>query len=141
MFMNLQRRFAIGAELQPAGGTHFCVWAPRPKKVEVLLEAGPGAPAAFQLNPQADGYFAGLIMEAAEGTCYRFRLDDADSFPDPASRFQPDGPHGASQVVDPSGFRWNDNGWQGVGIEGQVIYEMHIGTFTQEGTWQTRKPP
>ena len=137
--MNLKRRYAIGTELQPAGGTHFRVWAPRPKKVEVVLEAGPGAPAAFQLNPQADGYFGGLVPQAAKGTCYRFRLDGSDSFPDPASRYQPDGPHGASQVVDPSGFRWNDNGWQGVGIKGQVIYEMHIGTFTKEGTWQSAR--
>lgn len=137
--MNLQRRYAIGAELQPAGGTHFCVWAPRPKKVEVVLEAGPGAPAALQLNPQAGGYFSGLVPQAAEGTCYRFRLNDADCFPDPASRYQPNGPHGASQVVDPSGYRWNDNGWQGVGIEGQVIYEMHIGTFTKDGTWQSAR--
>jgi maltooligosyltrehalose trehalohydrolase len=137
--MNLQRRYEIGAELQPAGGVHFRVWAPRPKKVEVMLEEGPGAPAALQLNPQADGYFAGLVPQAAEGTCYRFRLDDAGSFPDPASRYQPDGPHGASQVVDPSGFRWQDGGWQGVGIKGQVIYEMHIGTFTQEGTWQAAR--
>lgn len=134
--MNLQRRYPIGAEVQPNGGTHFCVWAPSPKKVEVLLEAGPGAPAAITLEQLADGYFAGLVLQAAEGTRYRFRLDDAGCFPDPASRYQPDGPHGVSQVVDPSGFRWNDNEWQGTSLEGQVIYEMHIGTFTQEGSWQ-----
>ena len=134
--MNLQRRYPIGAELQPNGGTHFRVWAPRPKTVELLLEAGPGAPATVQLEQQAEGYFAGLVPQAAEGTRYRFRLDDAGCFPDPASRYQPDGPHGASQVVDPSGFGWNDSGWQGAGLEGQVIYEMHIGTFTREGTWQ-----
>jgi maltooligosyltrehalose trehalohydrolase len=137
--MNLQRRYAIGAELQPAGGTHFRIWAPRPKKVEVVLEAGPGAPAIVQLKQQTDGYFAGLVPQAADGTCYRFRLDDAGSFPDPASRYQPGGPHGASQVVDPSRFKWNDRGWQGVGFKGQVIYEMHIGTFTQEGTWQAAR--
>ncbi|MGA3118711.1 MAG: alpha-amylase family glycosyl hydrolase, partial [Syntrophobacteraceae bacterium] len=134
--MNMQRRYPIGAEVQPNGGTHFRVWAPRPKKVEVLLEAGPGAPGTVQLKQQEDGYFAGLVPQAAEGTCYRFRLDDAGCFPDPVSRYQPDGPHGVSQVVDPSGFGWNDSRWQGVGLEGQVIYEMHIGTFTREGTWQ-----
>jgi maltooligosyltrehalose trehalohydrolase len=134
--MNLQRRYPIGAELQPNGGTHFRVWAPRPKKVELLLEAGPGAPATVQLKQQAEGYFAGLVPQAAEGTRYRFRLDGTGCFPDPVSRYQPDGPHGASQVVDPSGFGWNDSGWQGAGLEGQVIYEMHIGTFTREGTWR-----
>ena len=137
--MNFQRRYAIGAELQPAGGTHFRIWAPRPKKVEVVLETGSGAPAMVQLEQQPDGYFAGLVPQAADGTCYRFRLDDAGSFPDPASRYQPDGPHGASQVVDPSRFKWNDSGWQGVGLKGQVIYEMHIGTFTREGTWQAAR--
>ena len=134
--MNLKRRYPVGAELQPNGGTHFRVWAPRPKKMEVLLEAGPGAPATVQLKRQEDGYFAGQVPQAAEGTRYRFRLDDAGCFPDPASRYQPDGPFGGSQVVDPSRFRWNDGGWQGVDLKGQVIYEMHIGTFTEEGTWQ-----
>ncbi len=132
----LKRQYPIGAELQPSGGTHFRVWAPRPKKLEVLLEAGPGAPAAIKLKKQKDGYFEGLVPQAAEGTCYRFRLDDAGCFPDPASRYQPDGPSGASQVMDPLAFKWSDSGWQGAGLKGQVIYEMHIGTFTREGTWQ-----
>jgi hypothetical protein len=75
--IDLKRRYPIGAELQPNGGTHFRVWAPRPKKVEVLLEAGPGAPTTVQLERQEDGYFAGQVPQAAEGTRYRFRLDDA----------------------------------------------------------------
>jgi maltooligosyltrehalose trehalohydrolase len=98
--------------------------------VEVLLEAGPGAPVTLQLKKLKDGYFAGLVPQATEGTRYRFRLDDAGCFPDPASLYQPDGPSGESQVMDPSGFNWSDSGWQGAGLKGQVIYEMHIGTFT-----------
>src|SRR5262249_16837781 len=72
---------------------------------------------------------------------YRFRLDgfDADSYPDPASRFQPEGPHGSSEIVDPSTFAWNDSTWEGVSLEGQVIYEMHVGTFTREGTWEAAR--
>ena len=67
---------------------------------------------------------------------YRFRLGDApERFPDPASRFQPFGPHGPSQIVDASAFSWNDASWTGVSIERQVLYEMHVGTFTEEGTW------
>ncbi len=69
------------------------------------------------------------------GTRYTFRLDGGDAFPDPASRFQPEGPHGASQVIDPARFAWSDHGWNGKSIRGQVIYEMHPGTFTPEGTW------
>ncbi|OLN30729.1 Malto-oligosyltrehalose trehalohydrolase [Desulfovibrio sp. DV] len=87
------------------------------------------------MTPQDDGYHAGLVPQAAAGVRYRYRLGGRDAFPDPASRFQPDGPHGPSQVVDPAAFVWRDGQWPGVGIEGQVIYEMHIGTFTQEGTW------
>ena len=70
------------------------------------------------------------------GTRYSFRLDDdATPYPDPASRFQPDGPHGPSEVVDPDAYVWKDRAWKGIGREGQVIYELHIGTFTPEGTW------
>ena len=70
------------------------------------------------------------------GTLYRYRLDGGDTpFPDPASRFQPQGPHGPSQVIDPGAFTWTDEAWRGCGLEGQIIYEMHIGTFTPAGTW------
>lgn len=129
------RRFPIGAETLPGGGTHFRVWAPRHQSVAVVLESGPGAPMDIPMQSLAGGYHAVLVPQAAAGTLYRYRLGGQDAFPDPASRFQPDGPHGPSQVVDPTLFPWRDGQWPGVGIEGQVIYEMHIGTFTQEGTW------
>jgi maltooligosyltrehalose trehalohydrolase len=75
-------------------------------------------------------------VKAGVGSLYRFRLDGSSQlFPDPASRFQPDGPHGPSQVVDSNSFRWTDSAWRGVALPGQVIYELHIGTFTPEGTW------
>src|SRR5262249_47564714 len=64
------------------------------------------------------------------------RLDGGNRLPDPASRYQPEGPHGPSQIVDPTAFRWTDKAWPGVELAGQVIYEMHIGTFTREGTWR-----
>ena len=87
------------------------------------------------LQPEANGYFTGQGAINA-GALYRYRLDDEQYlYPDPASRFQPDGPHGPSQVVDPRGFPWTDGAWAGVGLEGQIIYEMHLGTFTPEGTW------
>jgi maltooligosyltrehalose trehalohydrolase len=139
MAAKLKRRYPVGAEAQPTGGTHFRVWAPRSRKVEVILESGPGAPAAIPLKLLQNGYFAGLAPQAAAGTRYRFRLHENGLFPDPVSRFQPDGPHGSSQVVDPSTFFWRDTRWPGVGIEGQVIYEMHVGTFTKEGTWASAR--
>jgi maltooligosyltrehalose trehalohydrolase len=85
----------------------------------------------------ANGYFSALVPEAAAGMFYGFRLDGGPGvLPDPASRFQPLGPTGPSQIVDPSAFRWSDADWKGLTIHGQVLYEMHLGTFTPEGTWQ-----
>jgi maltooligosyltrehalose trehalohydrolase len=137
--MNHQRRLPIGAEIQPDGGAHFRVWAPRCRHVEVVLEGGHrphGESLVAESTPEGKGYFSGQIATAGAGQCYRFRLDGGrDGYPDPASRFQPEGPHGPSQIVDPSRFTWTDHSWQGVALEGLVIYEMHIGTFTPEGTW------
>src|SRR5918998_1399832 len=77
-----------------------------------------------------------MVAEAAPGMRYRFRLDDDQTlYPDPASRFQPDGPHGPSQIVDPGAYSWKDQSWKGVTLKGQVVYEFHVGTFTPEGTW------
>jgi maltooligosyltrehalose trehalohydrolase len=87
------------------------------------------------LATDGSGYFAGLAEGVGAGQRYKYGLDSANSFPDPASRFQPEGPHFASEVVDPSLFKWTDSSWRGVILEGQIIYEMHIGTFTKEGTW------
>jgi maltooligosyltrehalose trehalohydrolase len=135
------RRLPIGAEVMPEGGVHFRVWAPRRRKVEVLLEGGPGSnpksgPVSIELAPEEGGYFSGIAERAGDGTRYRFRMRSGDLYPDPASRMQPQGPDGPSQVVDPALFRWSDYDWQGPPQEGQVIYEMHLGTFTSEGTWQ-----
>ena len=68
---------------------------------------------------------------------YRYRLDGKDSFPDPCSRFQPEGPHGPSLIVDPAAYQWRDQHWHGVRMHGQVIYELHIGTFTPDGTFDS----
>src|SRR5688572_13313896 len=127
------RRMPIGAELQPEGGAHFRVWAPRRKRVEVMLER---TQRPTPLEAEANGYYAGVVADARADDLYRYRLDGGDAFPDPASRFQPEGPHGPSQIVDPGRFEWTDGEWRGVALKGQVIYEMHIGTFTREGTWE-----
>ena len=105
---------------------------------KAVLGQRPGEePVTVALEPEGGGYFAGLVADAGAGTLYRYRLDgEAALYPDPASRFQPDGPHGPSQVVDPGTFQWHDQSWRGVPLEGQVIYEMHLGTFTPEGTWE-----
>jgi maltooligosyltrehalose trehalohydrolase len=131
------RRLPVGAEPQPSGGAHFRVWAPRRKTVEVMLErsdAGGGA-VPYELDREGNGYFSGIILDAAPDMLYRYRLDRKNSYPDPASRFQPDGPHGPSQIIDPGEFGWTDGNWRGIQLPGQIVYEMHIGTFTREGTW------
>ncbi len=161
----LWRRLPTGAELAPEGGVHFRVWAPDRRRVRVLFEGfsdllervGPSPEAELLRSPEParsgrtielerddDGYFAGTDMEASGGSCYRFLLDDdPQPYPDPTSRWQPRGPHGESCVVDPAAYQWRDNDWEGVAIEGQVIYELHIGTFTPEGSWAaaTRELP
>jgi maltooligosyltrehalose trehalohydrolase len=140
----LKRKYPIGAELQPEGGVHFRVWAPKCQHVKVVLENDQfkhnGSGSSFDLSPESEGYFSGFIQEASAGTLYRFQLNaDPMLYPDPASRFQPQGPHGPSQVIDPNAFRWNDQNWKGVPAEGRVVYEMHIGTFTHQGTWEGAK--
>jgi maltooligosyltrehalose trehalohydrolase len=110
--------------------------------VEVVLEGGlryssEVEPAVFALEPEGTGYFSGLVAAASAGTLYRYRLDgEAALYPDPASRFQPQGPHGPSRVIDPGAFPWHDQDWRGVPLEGQLLYEMHVGTFTPAGTWE-----
>src|SRR4051812_26287827 len=104
----MTRRYPIGAEPTP-GGTHFRVWAPKRRRVEVVLDSG----LAVELAGEDGGYFSGLVAEAHVGARYRYRLDGGDAFPDPASRFQPEGPHGPSEVVDASLFGWTDDAWNG----------------------------
>jgi maltooligosyltrehalose trehalohydrolase len=126
-----RRRLPIGAEPIEAGRTHFRVWAPKAGSIEVVSEGSCQVP----LHSEPGGYFSGSA-DVGAGTRYRFRIDGAGSgYPDPASRFQPEGPHGPSEVVDPASFEWSDVQWSGVKIEGQVIYELHVGTFTRAGTW------
>src|SRR5437016_7858348 len=134
----MARRFPIGGEPTPGGGAHFRVWAPKSERVAVELSDEARfrreQKEVVELEPEAEGYFSAHLPEARAGMLYKFRLNTG-SFPDPASRFQPDGPHGPSQVVNPERFNWTDQEWKGVPRAGQVVYEMHIGTFTEAGTW------
>jgi maltooligosyltrehalose trehalohydrolase len=125
-----RRRFPIGVECIGDGRSSVRVWAPASRRVEFVIEDG----AAVGLEPEGDGYFSGTV-EAAAGSLYRFRLEDGKTYPDPASRFQPLGPHGPSEIVDPATYPWTDAQWPGVKLRGQVIYELHVGTFTPAGDW------
>jgi maltooligosyltrehalose trehalohydrolase len=139
--ISVTRTLAVGSELQRSGGTHFRVWAPKRRSVDVAFfgEDGRQSGKVMPLQAEANGFFSALIPDAIAGTRYKFRLDGTDSFPDPASHFQPEGPHGPSMVVDHREFRWSDAVWRGVSIRGQVIYELHVGTFTPVGTYHSAK--
>src|SRR5436190_1363363 len=129
------RRYPIGAELIGPNQTHFRVWRPKAQDVDVVLEESAEKNARRTFHPlerEDGGYFSGSANVGA-GALYRFRVNKAEHFhPDPASRFQPHGPHGSSCVVDPAQFAWTDSKWRGVTMKGQIIYEMHIGTFTKD---------
>src|SRR6266850_3991604 len=134
----MQRRYPIGAEIISKNETHFRVWAPKANTLDVVLEPSSERSVERTFHPltqERDGYFSGTVT-CGVGARYRFRLNRSENFhPDPASRFQPDGPHGSSYVVDPFAFKWTDANWRGVKLAGQVIYEFHVGTFTPQGTW------
>jgi maltooligosyltrehalose trehalohydrolase len=134
---DVQRRYPIGAELISGNETHFRVWAPKVQHVDVVLEsAGKSEVDAYPLTREEGGYFSGVI-EAQARQRYRFRLDGSEQlYPDPASRFQSEGPHGPSEIVNPKQFQWTDRNWRGVHLAGQIIYEFHTGTFTPAGTWR-----
>ena len=124
---------SVGAWLDEHG-THVRVWAPGRTRVELVADEGRPSARTLALRREADGTFTGTFNLAA-GTRYAYRLDGEGPFPDPASRFQPDGVHGPSAIVDPRAFAWSDGGWRGVALRDLTIYEAHVGTFTPEGTF------
>ena len=126
-----RRRYPVGAEIL-ANSVSFRVWAPAQSCVSLLLDDG----REWRMNPEDAGYFRLDLEGIRSGALYRFRLGTSPHpAADPASRFQPDGPSGFSMVVDPARFQWHDKDWTGITSSGQVLYEMHIGTFTPEGTY------
>ena len=120
----------LGATPVSHDATRFCVWAPRPEQLSVEVEGQPAVP--MQKTPS--GYHLGAVQGATDGSRYRYRLGDDAIHPDPASRYQPEGVHGPSQVVSRS-FPWTDANWKPPAKRELVIYELHVGTFTNEGTF------
>src|SRR6267143_2015843 len=109
----------------------------RRRKAELVLE---GPSDSLSMASGGRGYFVLLTSRARPGARYWFLVDGEGPFPDPASRFQPDGPHGPSEVIDPGAYAWADAEWPGADLGGQVMYELHAGTFTREGTWAAAEP-
>src|ERR1700722_10115714 len=122
----------LGANRLADGSWEFLVWAPKARSVSLhLLQSGELLPMAFL----ARGYFRAAIENLEPGSRYFFQLDGARELPDPTSRFQPEGVHGPSEVVDLNQFHWTDQSWQGRTLERSIFYEIHVGTYTAQGTF------
>ncbi len=129
------RRYPIGAEIS-GEGVSFRLWAPARRKAWVVLSDG----RELDMRSEHEGYFSLFVPDLKAGDRYRFRLDGVEGLlADPASRYQPEGSEGPSTVVDPAGYAWSDGDWNGISPDNQVLYEMHIGTFTAEGTYAAAK--
>jgi maltooligosyltrehalose trehalohydrolase len=128
---------SLGAVWSPEGACGFLLWAPKAERVDVHL-VHPGD-RVIAMRPLDGGYFTADVEEVSPGALYLYCLDGQTERPDPASRFQPQGVHGPSEVVD-SDFAWTDNGWFGIPLEHYVLYELHVGTFTPLGTFDAIIP-
>ncbi len=115
------------------GRWRFKVWAPKASKVELLLLHPEKR--VLPLTPTERGYHQALVDHVIPGTRYLYRLNSSVELPDPASRHQPDGVHGPSEIVDPQ-FEWHDQAWFGLPLREYILYEMHVGTFTEAGTFE-----
>jgi maltooligosyltrehalose trehalohydrolase len=131
--MKRAHRMPFGAEALDATRTRFRLWAPSASRVELVLHVR-GTPSYAAMEPCGEGWHE-TVAVAAAGDRYRFRIDGKLEVPDPASRCNPEDVHGPSIVIDPATFDWEDGAWRGRRWEEAVIYELHVGTFTPEGTF------
>ena len=127
------RSFAFGAEVQGDGGVWFRIFAPAVKLLELELE-GSGRRG---MESEGNGWYSLKSGEARPGARYKYRLPDGTEVPDPGARFQPEDVHGPSEVIDPAAYAWGDDGWRGRPWHEAVLYELHVGTFTAEGTFRS----
>ncbi len=116
------------------GAVRFSVWAPKPATIELRLRRGRGME-SHRLEPRGHGVSELTLPDVPFGTDYVYRLDGDRDWPDPVSRYRPEGVHGPTRIVDPAGFRWTDAAWRGVEMADLVIYELHVGTFSASGTF------
>lgn len=130
--MNQGRELSLGARFLGDGRCCFCVWGPSADKVEVRIVAPRERIVPLEKGPK--GYHRAILEGIEPGSLYLYRLDGTTERPDPVSRSQPQGVHGPSQVVDPH-FAWGDRHWFGLRLEDYILYELHVGTFTPEGTF------
>ena len=135
--MTAQPERPLGAVWSPEGTCSFLLWAPKAEQVDLHF-VHPGE-RVIAMQPLDGGYFTAAVEGIAPGARYLYCLDGQTERPDPASRLQPQGVHGPSEVVD-SDFAWTDNGWFGIPLEQYILYELHVGTFTPQGTFDAIIP-
>lgn len=128
-------KLPIGANRLPNGATLFTVWAPYAHHMAVKI-MGDGSEALIPMVRLDDGMFSAMSEHAPPGTDYLYVIDGEKERPDPASRWQPQGVHGPSRVVDPAAFTWSDADWKGLPLKAYVLYELHVGTFSTQGTFE-----
>jgi maltooligosyltrehalose trehalohydrolase len=135
--MKRSHSMPFGASLNEDGSVRFRLWAPKAQRVDLWLEDSSQDSSSIELKKQESGWFELNTNSATVGTRYRFQIDGDIKVPDPASRFQPSDVHAPSEVIDPQAFDWKDEQWRGRQWEEAVIYELHVGAFTPEGTFRT----
>ena len=136
--MKRSHSMPFGAECCDDGSVRFRFWAPAARQIELCL-MGASASTRIPLEPCDKGWFELVTQAAKAGTQYRFRIDGAQEVPDPASRFQARDVHGESEVIDPAAFNWQDAAWRGRRWEEAVVYELHVGAFTPQGTFSSAR--
>ncbi|MGA7983461.1 MAG: malto-oligosyltrehalose trehalohydrolase, partial [Chromatiaceae bacterium] len=124
-----------GAELTEDGSVRFRLWAPGARQIDLCLQREDGE-RLIAMSHRDAGWYELVTREAGASDRYRFRIDGDMRVPDPASRFQPEDVHGPSEIVDPAAFDWHDEDWRGRPWEETVLYEVHVGTFTPEGSFR-----
>lgn len=134
--MKISHSMPFGAFLNQDGSVCFRLWAPKARRVDLWLENSPRSNSLLALERQDRGWFELTTDAASVGTRYQFQIDENIKVPDPASRFQPSDVHGPSEVIDPQAFEWKDEQWRGRPWEDAVIYELHVGAFSPEGTFR-----
>jgi malto-oligosyltrehalose trehalohydrolase len=125
----------FGAEFTDDGRVRFRLWAPGAQRVDLSLDDGRGVARMMPMTRQDDGFYEIITGEARAGSLYRYRINGENEVPDPASRLNPEDVHGPSRVVDPTEFEWTDDGWRSRPWHEAVVYELHVGTFSPEGTF------
>src|SRR4051812_17995969 len=120
-----------------AGGVRYRVWCKHSEVNVVILNQDGTIVRSVPLTPEGAGYFCGIDQAGAAGDLYQYRFGQSQPWPDPASRYQPFGVHGPSMVIDPQTFTWTDCEWTSPALSDLVIYEVHVGTFTEKGTFRS----